>query len=88
VDYTGVDEYGDMIFTLYPNPTENGEINIDFEGGIRAIEVLDMTGRVIELPINVQNGTVDGSNLESGKYIVHLVTNEDIILQKEVVVIK
>jgi hypothetical protein len=88
VDYTGVDEHGDMIFTLYPNPTENGQINIDFEGGIRTIEVLDMTGRVIELPINVQNGTVDGSKLESGKYIVRLVTNEDIILQKEVVVIK
>jgi hypothetical protein len=73
----GIHELATIYLNLHPNPTENGEFSVEVEGGIKSMEVLDMAGRTIALPMNVEAGTVNGSTLASGKYIVRVTTNED-----------
>ena len=75
-------------FILYPNPTADGMFTISYEGVIQKIDVLDMLGRVISLPVNLETNVIDGSELANGKYMVRLYTESKTILQQEVVVIK
>lgn len=88
VDYTGIEENGGLSFSLYPNPTTDGVFTINFEGELQKIDIVDMLGRVISLPVDLENHIVDGSSLAPGKYMVRLFTNTNTILQQEVVVIK
>jgi hypothetical protein len=60
---------------IYPNPSVDGKFTVEVEGGIQSMEIIDLTGRTIALPINLNEGTVDGSSLAPGKYIVHVVSN-------------
>ncbi|MFT6922587.1 MAG: hypothetical protein ACJA1C_001593 [Crocinitomicaceae bacterium] len=73
--------------SLYPNPT-NGVLNIDYEGEIKSIQVVDMLGRVISVPSSVNEKMVDGSNLSTGKYMIRITTQSDQILVEEFVVQK
>ena len=72
---------------LYPNPTQ-GVFNVQFDGQINAIEVLDMLGKTMELPIDLNEAQVDATTLSPGKYLVRLVVNENNILVKEFVIQK
>ncbi|XOV67333.1 MAG: T9SS type A sorting domain-containing protein [Fluviicola sp.] len=58
---------------LYPNPS-NGQFQIDFDGALQSIELLDMTGRVLNVPVDLHSGSVDASSLTSGKYLVRITT--------------
>ncbi len=75
-------------FILYPNPTADGMFTISYEGVIQKIDVVDMLGRLISLPVNLETNVIDGSELANGKYMVRLYTESKTILQQEVVVIK
>jgi hypothetical protein len=84
----GVDHLGlETGLSIYPNPT-NGSLNIDFEGEIKSIEVVDLLGRVISVPSSVNEKMVDGSNLTTGKYMIRITTQSDQILVEEFVVQK
>jgi hypothetical protein len=58
---------------LYPNPS-NGQFQIDFDGELQSIELLDMTGRVLNVPVDLHSGSVDASSLTAGKYLVRITT--------------
>ena len=75
-------------FILYPNPTADGMFTISYEGVIQKIDVVDMLGRVISLPVNLETNVIDGSELATGKYMVRLYTESKTILQQGVVVFK
>jgi hypothetical protein len=83
----GIDDLDIKTLVLYPNPT-NGMLNIDFEGEIQSIEVVDMLGRVISIPVSINEKTVDGSSLTVGKYMIRITTGSDQILLEEFVVYK
>ena len=84
---TGLGEISSISIALYPNPTINGVFTVDFDGVLNDIVVVDMLGRAIELPTNLETGVVNGSTLESGKYFVRIFANDQTIT-KEIVVIK
>ena len=75
-------------FILYPNPTADGMFTISYEGVIQKIDIVDMLGRVISLPVNLETNVIDGSELATGKYMVRLYTESNTILQQGVVVFK
>ena len=60
-------------FVVYPNPTEN-EIKIQGDNALNAsVTVSDLTGKVV-LTQPAENGTVDVSRLDAGKYFVTIST--------------
>ncbi|MFT6503562.1 MAG: hypothetical protein ACJASQ_003700 [Crocinitomicaceae bacterium] len=83
----GIDGLDIKTLVLYPNPT-NGVLNIDYEGEIKSIQVVDLLGRVILVPSSVNEKMVDGSNLSTGKYMIRITTQSDQILVEEFVVQK
>ena len=71
--------------TIYPNPTNDGNIFVKYEGDIVDIQVFDVFGRKMLLPINVIEGSVQGEALLKGKYIIQVVTETSVLNQKIVV---
>jgi hypothetical protein len=83
----GIDGLDIKTLVLYPNPT-NGVLNINYEGEIKSIQVVDLLGRVITTPVSLIEKTVDGSNLSTGKYMIRITTESDQVLVEEFVVQK
>jgi subtilisin-like proprotein convertase family protein len=71
--------------TIYPNPSINGLFHIEFKGGIERMEVMDMTGRLIALPLNLEEKLIDGSLLSPGSYMIKCYTNHGLIMKQVVV---
>ncbi len=60
---------------LYPNPS-NGVLHLDTDLDINKIEVLDYTGKQLQL-ITVQSNQVDISNLVNGSYFLRIHSGDD-----------
>jgi hypothetical protein len=88
VDFTGVNEQESFSFDIYPNPSQSGAFSVRVKGDIQSINVMDMTGRGIDLPTNVAEGTINGATLSSGNYIVRVTTKDDKTIQRTVIVQK
>jgi hypothetical protein len=86
IDAVGVEDLTSEELVIFPNPSVGGIFTINYAGKIDKIEVVDMIGRVIAVETNIENGTVNGSDLASGKYFVR-VYSEGQVLAKEVIVV-
>jgi hypothetical protein len=78
----GIDQKGGII--LYPNPTNDGRVNIVFEDRnvIRDVAVSDMSGRIVKQLNSVAANSVTIDNLVSGMYTIRVVvpaTGEQIV---------
>ena len=82
IEYLSIEE-----LTIYPNPSMSGNFTIKYSGQITKIEMVDMIGRIISMSVDLENGTVNGSNLASGKYVL-LIHTENQVVAREVVIIK
>ena len=85
VDFTGIDDLTSMNLLVYPNPSNDGYFNIQFEGSISAVVLYDMLGRVIEVPYNVEQGTLNASALDAGKYLIRINSNEGVFIEQLVI---
>jgi hypothetical protein len=70
---------------VYPNPSMTGVFRIKYSGEITQIDVIDMLGRIISLPVDLDERIIDGTELASAKYMLRIYTNQGVIV-KEVVV--
>ncbi len=74
---------------IYPNPTNDGKVNIVFEDAniTRDVAVMDMSGRTVKQMRNVTNNNITIENLTPGMYTVRIVApaTGDQIVQKIVV---
>ena len=63
---------------VYPNPTNDGKVNIIFEdvNGNRDVSVSDMTGRVVKQMKGITTNNIVVNNLTAGIYTVRIVNNE------------
>ncbi len=86
IDAVGVEDLTSDELVIFPNPAVGGMFTINFSGKIEKIEVVDMIGRVIALETNIDNGSVNGSELASGKYFVRVYA-EGTVIAKEVIVV-
>lgn len=73
VDFTGLDEMNLLDLTIYPNPS-TGMFSLSSSSALVAVEVFDYQGRKMNVDVNLTEGTVNGSNLSVGKYIVKVET--------------
>ncbi|MCR9172211.1 MAG: HYR domain-containing protein [bacterium] len=64
-------------FIMYPNPTETGSFTIQLDDVLKEVSVLDMTGRLVEVDVNLEDKMVNVSNLVNGAYIVRVVTEKE-----------
>jgi hypothetical protein len=84
----------DVRFTAYPNPT-SGAVNLSFataEHGVRAIELLDATGRVVkQLPLVQRHvaelpSAFDASGMAPGVYHLRLIGENSVLGTQRLVV--
>lgn len=61
--------------SVYPNPSNNGNVNVVFEDvkSIRDIQLMDMNGRVVSQWRNYSNNNIKIENLTSGFYSLRVV---------------
>jgi len=78
VDYTGVQEQQLSNLKIYPNPSNNGVFNVQVDGTIVKLEVIDLTGRVIAVPVQTSAGVVDASTLMNGNYFLRVTTTKGV----------
>ena len=83
---SGVEEIAFEDLYLYPNPTIDGNFRINYSGNIISIMVYDMTGREVSLPVDTIEKAVDGSQLATGKYMVRILTENQVVTKELVVV--
>jgi len=88
IDNVGINSLDIETLALYPNPTIDGTFTINLEGQIKSIVLIDMMGRKIQVPVDLDEKSVDGSNLESGKYIVQVTTGDDKTIHGTIIVQK
>lgn len=89
-DDSGLDQYSDSDFSLYPNPA-NTVINIYTAGtnNIQHIEIYNHLGqKVSDIGNTSTKTTVDISNYPAGIYFVKITTNSNQIITKKFSVIK
>ena len=85
---TGIDEIDNIQINLYPNPSNDGTFKINYDGEIKSIQVFDLIGREIIVPVDLNNKNVDGSTISSGRYTVKIITenqkevNEQLLISK------
>ncbi len=72
-------------FNLFPNPT-TGQFTVSFDGEIKSIEMIDVTGRIVMKETTLNEGMVDASILAPGKYMVRLTAENGNILTKPIVI--
>lgn len=65
--------------TVYPNPASD-VVNISAKSNILTVSATSSTGNVLKL--NVENNTVDVSDLSSGIYILTIQTEHDVIIEQ------
>ena len=70
---------------VFPNPSTNGIFNITYEGQIEKVEVIDVIGRIITVPMAYDNKYINASELASGKYMLRIYT-EGSVVNKEVII--
>ncbi|MFZ9387122.1 MAG: lamin tail domain-containing protein [Chitinophagaceae bacterium] len=60
---------------VYPNPTNNGRVNIVFDDAsmTREISVMDMSGRVVRQIRSITNNNITIENLNPGMYTIRIV---------------
>ncbi len=73
VSVVSLDEMDNTSLQLYPNPS-NGQFQITFDGELQAIEFMDMSGRILNVPTDITTGSIDATDLASGKYLVRITT--------------
>lgn len=83
-----VDQTFNLKLILFPNPATNGSFSYRFDGEVSRLQVIDLLGRNQLIDVDLDTKQINCSNLESGKYIVIIETDNNQILKEEIIVFK
>ena len=84
INKLGLDEVSNPIIKFYPNPA-NYNINIDYDGQIEKIEILDLKGAIVYTTNEHKHELILPQNIKSGFYTVVIQTAEG-IFRKELMI--
>lgn len=88
VNTVGVNDVLDELsIRMYPNPVTGNSFYIEYDGVLAELEVRDILGRLISLPVDLFNKEVNVSALANGKYFV-LVSTEKGRAFKELMIVR
>jgi hypothetical protein len=82
-----LEEQTKLNFTVYPNPSVDGKLFVEFTGVIESIEMIDLTGRKQEVKFDAVSKQIDASKLSNGTYIIRILsegtaTDQKVLIQK------
>jgi hypothetical protein len=82
-----LEEQTKLNFTVYPNPSVDGKLFVEFIGVIESIEMIDLTGRKQEVKFDAVSKQIDASKLSNGTYIIRILsegtaTDQKVVIQK------
>ena len=86
----GVEDFSkDHAFTIYPNPTTNGNFNLKITStnteGL-SLEIVDMTGKKIYTKSNLrENNSISTPNISEGIYFVKLLKNGKLVATQKLI---
>jgi len=80
VNYVGIEELNDQLFTLCPNPAKD-QINIEHSEDIIEWAIIDMNGRQLLSKKDLNLDDIDISSLTIGTYFVQLKTPKGIVIK-------
>jgi hypothetical protein len=83
----GINDLTNESLVVYPNPSLDGIIMIEFDGIITEVAVWDIFGRLMTVQTSNDNKRIDVSLLDNGKYFVRIVS-ESKNLVKEINVLE
>ncbi|WP_296380692.1 lamin tail domain-containing protein [Winogradskyella sp.] len=79
------EQFTSTVFTLYPNPTNTGFVNITSSNSdAMNVQVFDILGKRVKNE-TLTNSTLDVSNLNTGLYIVKITQNDASVTKKLVI---
>ena len=86
---TGVDDgpVKNAQLLVYPNPSNNGFFTFETDSQITEVILLDLSGLKTNVIIDIDLGTINGLNLENGRYLLR-VLSDDAIQFKQVLILK
>jgi hypothetical protein len=85
IDEVSITELQNIRVILYPNPTM-GQFTIGYDGNLKMVEMFDVSGRLVLTQTKFNEGLIDASKLESGKYTVRIKTDTDQVAVKPIVI--
>ncbi len=73
---TGLEDFENQNFRIYPNPAENGQVTLDGIKNVTNIQITDAAGRVVSTMTNNKgNNTITINQLKDGIYFITLTTD-------------
>jgi hypothetical protein len=85
INTTGLNELTKTKFAIYPNPANN-LINIEYEGNIKKLEIIDAKGVVVFVSKENLKEYLLPTYLQSGYYIVNIYTDSQFTIRKELLI--
>lgn len=87
INSLGMDKLNLELFEIFPNPTMDGFFSIKCDDNIDSIELFDMLGQKMDVPINTATKFIDGSRLATGRYIVSVSIGE-LTIKRMIVILR
>ena len=72
-------------FTIYPNPNNSNELNIDYSGKVQHVNIYNVLGDLLITTNLIGNKTIDISVLAAGEYLVKMSSANSELTQKLIV---
>lgn len=80
----GLNEIDAVSVSVYPNPSRSGMIQISSSLALENIEIVDMLGRTIIAPVDLNNQVIETSGLTAGKYLLRITCKNQFVINKKV----
>ena len=82
---TSIEEVVGTFFTIYPNPNNSNELNIDYSGKVQHVNIYNLLGDLLITTNLIGNKTIDISVLAAGEYLVKMSSANSELTQKLIV---
>lgn len=88
INYMGLEDPSTVKgLIVFPNPVNNGKLQIRYNGQINNVKISDMLGRTMTIAVSEDKMNIDVSDLTAGNYLLHIDTTEGSII-KEISIVK
>ena len=88
VDQIGISEIHVESLTVYPNPNSTGIFKYKTDNNVVAVQAFDMLGRKVSVSVNTVDKIINGSNLSQAKYMLEFTLEGNIVVRKEIIIIR
>ena len=85
VDNVGLSSQTLSGIKVYPNPS-NGTFKFELEDELKRVELVDLSGRNVEVAVDLSSGLVEAGEIVPGKYLLRIVTVDEEMMFETVII--